>query len=635
MRGMRTFILGVLGVGTMLALGAGCGGGVAGGRPVPDAAVDSKPDGIDAGRPPGVMCPAVATGEKRGFGACCAAASDCTGGVCWNGFCTKTCVATADCGSVVAPSPLPVGTPMSCATNRVGDPFNYCLPGSLGACTSGGAVCPLGEACALGIDGAATQASAAIAYIGACLTKLRANEYLPVGSACQPEDGPYACENQGGYLGSGCFAHRCTMACAQNNDCPIGMQCEPPPYAAKLGGATSFPSVVGTGICLGRFCGQVHGEAGLTPGQGIQQGADALCVTGEVCVPTIAVGASGNTQYLSCVPPRIGALAFGATCSKDPAQNLRCADDTLCAERMGSRFCSKLCRVDGDCPNGAFCIDDYATAPLPNGSVARLGLCTPRALISGTTCHAEKDCAAALACLPAGGHSNLFLCLPAIGTKSVGQACAAANECRGGECFDRDLRAPTGANRTYCGGYCGKNSDCGSTQICLRVVRNSNATADDPRDDVVVGTCTPLDAPALTGGCVSDDNCTGQINIDETGGDTCDTVHRTCYTKAARIGDPCLHRADCPLGGYCRLNDPRFPGGACLSLGCDPMATAGVDACPAGSICVGRGATDAPLRSCYEGCTPGNACSRVAEGYLCEVVVLGQPETICIGQGGP
>ncbi len=626
----------------MLWVVGGCGGGVAGTRPVPDAAIDVTPDVVvEAGRPPGVMCPAIAAGEKRGLGACCTAAGDCAGGVCWNGFCTKTCATSAECGNVVAPSPLPVGTAMACAANQVGDSFSYCLPGSLRDCTSASATCPAGESCALGLDPAATTvggvAAAASVYRGACLTKLMANDYLPAGSACQPEAGPYACENQGGYLGNGCFAHRCTRACAQNNDCPIGMQCQPPPYSPKWGGAVSYPKLTGAGICLGRFCGQVHGQAGLVLGQGTQQGTDALCVTsqGEVCVPTIAVGASGDTQYLSCVPPRPGALAFGATCSKDPTQNLRCADDALCAERAGSRFCSKLCRVDGDCPTGAVCMEDYFSAPLPNGSTARLAMCTPRALVPGTVCGGEKDCAATEACLPASDRSNLLLCRPGVGAKSVGQACAAPNECRSGECIDRDLHNPTGSNRTYCGGICGKNSDCGATQICMRVVRNNNVTPDEPRDDIMFGYCIPLAAPALDGGCVSDDNCTGQLSIDEIGGDTCDLVNRTCYTAAARIGDACTYRADCPLGAYCRLGDPLFPGGVCLSQGCDPLATSGRDACAAGAVCLERQIADSPLRTCYDSCANGASCRRVTEGYVCLTPVSGQVATICQRPGGP
>ena len=612
-----------------------CDGGVPGGRTVSDAGQDFPTDAPGPDRAPGVACPPVSSGEQRGLGACCSAAADCAGGVCWNGFCTKTCSAATDCGPVVAPSPLPVGTPMACASNKLGDPFSYCLPGSLSDCTTVGAACPAGEGCALGLSATATTATAAMAYQGICLTRLRANEYQPAGEACAAESGPYACEDQGGYLGSGCVARRCTRACATSSVCPIGMQCRLAPYSAKLGGGVSYQTPATPGICLGRVCGAVHGQAGLAVGEATEQGADSLCVTGDVCAPTMAVGATGDTQLLSCVPPRDGALGFGQACSSERASTTRCADDSLCIERGGQKFCSKLCRVDLDCPSGAHCIEEYPGPPLPNGSMARLAMCTPRALITGTTCQVESDCGAAEACLPAGARTALLVCRATSGTKSVGAACASAAECRSGECVDRDLNVPTGANRTFCGGFCRRNSDCSAAQLCLRVVRNNNQTVEDMRDDVRFGYCTPLTAPAVAGGCVTNDNCTGAITIDETGGDTCDPVHRTCYRKAARIGDACQSRAACPLGAYCRLNDPRFPGGVCLSQGCDPAASTGVDACPTGAVCVQRPTADSPLSVCYEACGAGMLCNRAAEGYRCDMPVPGQTVSICMGQGGP
>ena len=282
----------------------------------------------------------------------------------------------------------------------------------------------------------------------------------------------------------------------------------------------------------------------------------------------MAVGTAGDVQYLSCVPPIPGALAFGVSCSPKPADKRRCADDALCVPRGGAQFCSSMCRTDGDCPSGALCVDDYASAALPNGSTARLAFCTPRTFVSGTSCSTDKTCKATEACLPLGTRSALLTCQPAIGTKSAGEACAAAAECRSGECFDRDQLPPTGNNRTYCAGFCKKNSDCAANQLCLRTVRTNNMTQDVPGDDVVFGLCTPLVAPPLTGACQTDGDCLAATGVAEKGGDTCDTTLGTCYSKASRIGGPCQGRAGCPLGAYCRLNDPRFPAGACLKPGC-------------------------------------------------------------------
>jgi hypothetical protein len=337
----------------MLALGlggaVGCGGGPAGGRPT-DGGVDADA-GSDA--PMRVTCPAAAAGEKRGLGACCTEAANCADGVCWNGFCTKTCsgLQAGECGPITAPSPLPAGTQLTCAPNKVGDTFSYCLPGSLAACVATAAApsastCGAGESCALTLAAAATTVDGAAA--GACLTKLVAAPGAAVGAACDADDGPYACEDEGGYLGSGCFAGRCTRACATSADCPGGLVCGPRPYSAKLGGIATFLMPPAPGLCQGVFCGQGHGQAGLAPGQPVQLGRDGACPSGQICVPTIAVGTTGDTQYLSCVPPRTGAVAYGMACSTTPGADNRCADDSLCVARSGTTFCSSLCASDVD-----------------------------------------------------------------------------------------------------------------------------------------------------------------------------------------------------------------------------------------------------------------------------------------------
>ena len=636
----------------------GCGGTGEAPHPGTDGGPDAEADAPPAVRPPGAVCPPVAAGETRGVGACCAAAADCgDGGVCWNGFCTRTCDSTTACGVVSAPSPFPANTALTCASNRVGDAFSYCLPGSLAACAPGGAGCPAGEDCALALDPLASSGPSpgAAPYAGLCLTTMVADTYLPVGSPCAAEH-PYACENQGGYLGTGCFNRRCTRACTRSQDCPIGMICGPPPYSSKWGGARDVgdPAAAaagpdaagggepGVGVCQGRFCGQVHGAAGLVPGQGVEEGADADCVSGELCAPTTAVGAAGDSQYLSCLPPLPEPQVYGGSCTPGAAgaTGRRCADDHLCITWQGASFCSQLCRTDGDCPAGNACADGALTTPLPNGSTADISTCVPRTRITGTVCASEPDCPSGSACLLFGAHSSLLLCRPTTGSKNVGERCAAPAECRSTECADRDGNPPGVDNRAFCAAFCTKNSDCAATQLCLRRVVSNNGTTDDPRDDVVLGFCTTLQAPALGGACSSNDNCTGQTAVDEEGGDTCDLTRQTCYSRTAHLGDACAHRAQCPLGAYCHLGDPNFEGGVCLSLGCDPAATTGVDACPTGSVCLRR-STDAPLFGCYQACTPGTACGRLAEGYSCQLAMASDPvavassATICLTPGGP
>jgi hypothetical protein len=165
------------------------------------------------------------------------------------------------------------------------------------------------------------------------------------------------------------------------------------------------------------------------------------------------------------------------------------------------------------------------------------------------------------------------------------------------------------------------------------VVANNNLTVDNPLDDVMLGYCTTLDAPARAGACHVDADCLVQTNPDEMGGDACDPVHLTCFKRTATIGVACTHRAECPLGAYCRSNDPRFMGGACLSLGCDPAAVVGVDACPAGAVCIQR-PTDRPIFGCYESCGPQQRCSREAEAYSCDLTGTTAAAPFCRWNGG-
>ncbi len=96
------------------------------------------------------------------------------------------------------------------------------------------------------------------------------------------------------------------------------------------------------------------------------------------------------------------------------------------------------------------------------------------------------------------------------------------------------------------------------------------------------------------------------------------------------------------LGGVCSTG-ARFPGGYCQTYGCAPSpnaSTAAVDLCPgAGSVCVQRGAPDAPLHACYDGCAVGSdasaeMCLRASTGYSCASSGDGVPQNICLGQTG-
>jgi hypothetical protein len=385
---------------------------------------------------------------------------------------------------------------------------------------------------------------------------------------------------------------------------------------------------MGGGLCPLNFCGQL--KVGLPSNEFPQSGADSVC-GGRTCTigPELA---SADGFQLTCLDPTPGALAFGAACSSDPAQGLRCADDSLCITATaapGSPFCSTMCRNDADCPTKAHCLD-YPTPALADGRHGLVGMCTPESKIAGTICVREGDCPAGQGCVLYGARTALRIC-KAGGAKSLGAACAAAGECRSGECYDRDFHLANGGNRAACSGACNVSSDCGPDQTCARLVVGNNGTPGDPLDDLVSGYCRTLFAPIATMGCGSDAECVGRQN----GSDTCDVTHGLCYRKAAVPGSACTTEADCPLGGDCSTG-PRFTGGYCQTFGCDPAAPSGVNACPGtNSLCGQRGGPDEPIASCYEKCTAGgSACSRASVGYSCQSLTPSVPPNACLVGNG-
>ena len=392
---------------------------------------------------------------------------------------------------------------------------------------------------------------------------------------------------------------------------------------------------VGGGACPINFCGELMSVAVIPSNQFGQSGADAICNGGRVCVVGPVLG-TGDGFELVCADPTAGAKPFGAACSANPADGMRCAADALCVESVdfpGSPFCSALCRNDADCPTDASgqarCVE-HQTTTLPNGSYARVGMCTPASKIAGTPCVRERDCAPTEGCKFYGGRTSLLICRPSAGAKSLGEACAGNAECRSGECYDRDFHL-YGGQRAYCSGACTVNSDCGADQRCVRLVVGNNGTPSDPLDDLLSGYCQTLFPPALASDCQVSADCVARAD----GSDTCDVAHGLCYRQAAAPGDACTSEAECPLGAACSTG-PRFLGGYCQTFGCAPGATSGVDACPgANSACVQRGGPDEPIAACYEGCAPGaNTCSRAAEGYDCEAPTAGAAPSICLVKSG-
>jgi hypothetical protein len=397
---------------------------------------------------------------------------------------------------------------------------------------------------------------------------------------------------------------------------------------------------MGGGVCPINFCGELKAVSALPLNQVGQSGANTLCNGGRVCIVGEPLS-SGDAFLLRCVDP-VGTRPYGVACSPDPAMGMRCADDSLCVtstDFADKPFCSQLCRNDADCPSDADgpgrCIEHERM--LPNQAqtqlTVRFGMCTPKSKIKPAECLRESACPANEGCVLYGARTSLRVC-KAGGPKSLGAACGNKNECRSGECFDRQWLMPNGSNRAYCSGTCVVNSDCGADQRCARLVVGNNGTPDDPLDDLVSGYCQTL-FPPLAAECGASADCMARPD----GSDTCDTVHGVCYKAAAVPGDACTNDAQCPLAGTCSKG-PRFPSGYCQTFGCSTAATAsGVDLCPgASSTCAQRDGPDEPIAGCYRGCSivtdAGLTCPRGNEGYGCEPRRPGTPPSICLATGG-
>jgi hypothetical protein len=398
---------------------------------------------------------------------------------------------------------------------------------------------------------------------------------------------------------------------------------------------------MGGGVCPINFCGTLATQNALALNSAgyAQSGADSICNSGRVCVVGPAVPA-GDAFQLDCVAPTAGALSFGAPCSTNPAMGMRCANDALCiatADFQNQFFCTTMCRNDADCPTSSSCLE-YPTATAPDGSPAKVGMCTPSSKIKATACARESDCPSGQGCTSYGTRTALTACKVTGGAKTVGQSCSGNGDCLSGSCFDRTFKLNGLTNRTYCSSVCAVSSDCGPDQVCARLVQNNNGTPSDPTDDVVAGLCQTLYTSVASTGCGLDSDCVALAN----GSDTCDPTHGLCYNKSAVPGSACAADTGCMLGGVCSTGT-RFPGGYCQTFGCAPNPTSGTapaDLCPgAGSVCIQRGAPDAPLHACYDGCALGadasaQLCIRASMGYFCAAPSPGELANVCLGQTG-
>ena len=269
---------------------------------------------------------------------------------------------------------------------------------------------------------------------------------------------------------------------------------------------------------------------------------------------------TGDGFQLVCVDANQGALAFGAACSPDPG-----AGDALrgrFAVHHGAEFSAEPVLL-------ARCA---ATTPTARRTRAASSVQT-RVALAGRPAPGDRDVHAGIEDHRQGVRARGRLrrrpglrhlrrahraCASAAraATKSLGTACAAAAECRSGECFDRDWHVRGGQNRAYCSGACNVNSDCGADQRCARLVVGNNGTGERSARRPGVGLLPDAvrrrsPAPA----CASDADCVALQN----GSDGCDVDARPLLSRRRpRPASACTTETDCPLGGECSIG-PALP----------------------------------------------------------------------------
>ena len=139
--------------------------------------------------------------------------------------------------------------------------------------------------------------------------------------------------------------------------------------------------------------------------------------------------------------------------------------------------------------------------------------------------------------------------------------------------------------------------------MCTRLVQNNNGTPSDPTDDVVAGECQTLFVP------VGVERLRHRFGL-RGAGERLGHLRRDPRALLQQVGGSGLglHDGHRLHAGRRLLDAARaFPAATARPSAArrtPPASTPAVDLCAgAGSACVQRGAPDAPLHACYDGCT--------------------------------
>ena len=212
-------------------------------------------------------------------------------------------------------------------------------------------------------------------------------------------------------------------------------------------------------------------------------------------------------------------------CNRNTVDN--CGVSERCGFKAGSSWNRWPAGTD-QCRADLVCTSNVATGELTCGSFCN------QTTGSGLndSCQANEGCYRNLI-----DSTNLHLCsVLAIGTKTTGQACTAASECRSGDCV------VDGAAR-YCTDKCTHESGCSGTTTCT--VRKDPLTS----GPFVIGnyfwSACRLDS-LITAVKTTGQTCTGS---------ECRAGTEACFN--GRCIEPCCASADCAAGAACSIAAPK------------------------------------------------------------------------------
>jgi hypothetical protein len=209
------------------------------------------------------------------------------------------------------------------------------------------------------------------------------------------------------------------------------------------------------------------------------------------------------------------------------------------------------------------------------------------------------------------------------GESDIGRMCTGMGDCASGFCISADDGFPGG----YCSAFCGSDEDCPSGAICLPVSRTESICLDVCDPDAAMRDCRAgygcadsfeLPAPVCLPGCTDDTDCPMGLQCDPAGGGTGEGA---CFDPSASLGDECESETECPSGAFCYGEGfAGWPGGSCISFGCDVEMDSG---CDGDAHCIpstmGGGL-------CFDGCTTSDDCR---PSYACEGTAAFPGRLIC------